>query len=223
MKKHHLSAMLMLFVPLAHADGTIALDPVSLQVVDAASGEPVKDVVVVISYPVWREAGRSLVHGPWYEQSDDLRVAEALTDAGGRAAFEGASVEAPDSDLYLRHDVPWILVYKAGYQPLRLVETPRNDNYKGVMDMPAHVQSRFEGMVIRLEAEPAGGLTDVNVNQAVGFIEGDFRLTENCRWSRMPTLLESLTQAAVSRPRLQERLKHLSLDSLFCIQKPAPQ
>lgn len=196
--------------------GDIALDSIQLTVVDARSGKPVEGAVVAVTYPVYYEAGRNLHEGPWYEQSGDLYIAETLTSANGEAAFPAVDVEAPPPGRYVRHDVPLLLVYKAGYQPSLLTEEPRNDNYKGVMPPPARIASSLDGDTVRLEPEPAGGLTEINVNQAAGFLEGQFRTTASCRWMRMPRLLDALSAAARTRPALGKRLEHVTGDRKQC-------
>lgn len=191
----------------------IQVDPVTVRVVDAETGSPIAGAVAAIAYPVYVESGRNW-HGPHYEQSEDLHIAEAMTDANGTATFKAFTADPPPRGSYLRHDVPLLLIYKAGYQPARVTEEPRNDNYKGVMDVPAAISSRFasEGVTVKLQHEQQEGLTEVNLNQAVGFMEGFLPRTGSCRWMRFPTLRTVLEQAAKTRRQLSKRLEMATSD-----------
>lgn len=197
----------------------IQIDPVTVRVVDAETGSPVAGAVVAVAYPVYVESGRNW-HGPHYEQSGDLHIAEAITDADGIATFEAFTADPPPHGSYLAHDVPLLLIYKAGYQPARVTEEPRNDNYKGVMDVPSAITSRFasEGATVKLQHEQREGLTEVNRNQAVGFMEGFLPKTGSCRWRRFPTLRTALEQSAKTRPLLRSRLEMATSDPACAMQ-----
>lgn len=203
----------------ACADSEVALDSVEITVVDAATGEPVAGAVVAIAWPVYEKAGSNLHEGDWYQQSGDLFLGETVTARDGTASFAATKVAVPPGGSLLRHDSPHLLVYREGYQPLQLFDEPRTDYYKGVMDMPDAIETSFHGSVARLERAPAEGLSEHNIQVALGFLQGFFDMRSNCRWTHFPELVERLKATSQTHELLAKRM-HWILADRDCIKVP---
>lgn len=204
--------LLLIMVPAIAAASGIRIDPVSITVLDAETGEPIEGAIVAVTYPVFVQDGWNFHQGAWYEQSGDLHPGETTTSATGRASFEALYVDSPSGDTFIRTHVPMLLVYKEGYQPLFLAEDQRPEDYEYVMEMPERISSSFDGSPVHLLPEPPDGLTGMNVGQAMMFMT-DMSLRTACEWTKFPQLLARLEAAAQTRPRLAKRLRFATSDS----------
>lgn len=155
-------------------------EPIEAWIVDADNAQPIKDVVVVAH---WQQKGGM-------EGGNDvgqLMVMEAVTDEKGRFSFPGWGPK-----LILKGRIqdarPRLLIFKTGYQPLRLSNTVVSDYGYGIV-----LKSEWNGRTIKLgkaAVDPENRLWEFRLfNNALLTVTDDYKA---CEWKKIPNMLREI-------------------------------
>jgi hypothetical protein len=163
--------------------------PISAKVVDADSGEPLEDVIVVVKWEyeyLRREISESRGHGTF-------EFAETMTDKNGEFVFPGWGPKEVPRDApgraFLGPDVPLLAFFKPGY----VYEVKGNSLETAYLDDRNYVGdpvrgSIWDGKVIGLKKRGSKIGTYIARLQNPGGLPG----WVNCNWERIPRMLSAL-------------------------------
>ena len=159
---------------------TYQFAPTEARVVDAETGKPIEGVVVTANW----ELVKGSLDGPRYY--GQLEVKETVTDANGRFAFEGFSME-DSSGAELRESDPQVIVFKAGYEYQRFT----NDYREGGAGMTRQYRTAaVNGKIVKLkrfllEPRPIYGAY-------FGLDTRLEKLVNDCYWKKIPIAIDAM-------------------------------
>lgn len=167
--------------------------PMEARVVDADSGQPLPDVIVVAHW--------ALRFGLEGGDSADLQVLETVTDRDGRFAFPGWGPEgvpsAFPSGARMASTAPSLILFKRGYEPRWIsnsVKSPgANASPASEWDGTRIALRRFEGDAAVYALALSSVLTGVSYG--------------GCGWQRIPRMIVALN-AEAERLRREGRVPH---------------
>jgi hypothetical protein len=140
-----------LLATLSACSNTYRAPEISAQVVDAETGLPIEDAVVLLSWQSRQNsfAGHGIIEGL-------IQVVEVLTDANGMFTSPAWGPKKDPHSGFADRYQPNITVFKSGY----LLGQFDNDDYKGYgkieYDFPSELKSKWDGKVLALEALSGG-------------------------------------------------------------------
>lgn len=187
--------LLSLFVGLAGCSKPWRSDAIEAQVVDAISGAPVADAIVLVSWELKGMEGYPQGH---------LAVFERVTDTQGRFQTPAWGPKWPPFFTDVRHDVR---VFKNGYEPLRLVAFKNAPGNPHVHGQALRLQ-RFEGSA----SDRAERMDTFWSSLQVGF-------AIRCEQRMAPRLFQALVQLRREFDAAGIR-SSLPLDSALCHTEP---
>ena len=163
--------------------------PIAAQVVDADSGEPLEDVIVVVKWEFdYIPPGISEHRG-----FGTFEFAEAVTNKNGEFMFPGWGPKAVPSDTpsraFMSPNNPTIALFKPGY----LYEVKNNPLQTAYLDDRNYIgdpvrHSTWNGKVIRLKRKSGDTSSYVARLQSPGGLPGG----GSCNWERIPRMLSAL-------------------------------
>lgn len=178
--------LLAIFLPacLAACSNSWESDAIAARVVDASTGAPVADAIVVVN---WELRGG-------YEgyPSGQLAIFERLTDAQGAFDTPAWGPKKTSSSLILDGDQPLVHVFKPGYEPLTVhnfVNAPGQDFARA----QRRISPQVNGQTLRLRPftaslhEYSGHLNDF-WNPLTSMV------SVTCDWRAAPRLFAALSQ-----------------------------
>lgn len=180
--------------------------PVTLKVVDEASGMPLEGVIATANWELVTGsiAGGSVVRG-------QMKVLETLSDRDGMVRFPAWGPERNVHGGHIEAKDPQIFLYKRGYPPVRL----NNFNKYGVVTRPdlpewfsrdALRVSIWDGDTIFLSKTRSG--KQAYLQASPGGMESGLHFAfhdRSCEWKRIPRMTQVLLEEkAVIRPQLNE-------------------
>jgi hypothetical protein len=156
---------------------TYQFDPIEAWVVDAETGKPIEGAVVTANW----ELVKGSLDGPRY--FGQLEVKETVTDKNGRFYFDGFSKE-DTSGAELRDSDPQIIVFKAGYEFQRFVNTYQ-DGGAGLKKLRR--TAAVNGKTVRLEKLV---LYPKSIDGAYFGLNSRLeRLIDDCHWRKIPNAI----------------------------------
>jgi hypothetical protein len=191
---------------LAGATNAVALSysarPISAQVIDAESKEPLADVIVLVLWDLEDIRGGG---------GDVLRIEETVGDQRGHFAFAGWGPQkvpaSPDGRLWrLDTEQPILYLFKLGYR-LKVVTNYPDMRPLGNPTWTGDPVRASEWNGKQIELQRFDGTGDQYVN-ALSSAAGRLPIQE-CRWAQVPRLTAALVRARESAPEQRRIINSL--------------
>ncbi len=196
------------FVTLSSCAVTYQFDPIEAWVVDAETGKPIEGAVVTANW----ELVKGSLDGPRY--FGQLEVKETVTDKSGRFFFGGFSKE-DKSGAELRDSDPQIIVFKAGYEFQRFVNTYR-DGGAGLKRTQRTAEVNGKRVQLR-PMQTDGRSLDRSHSDLIGRlgfvtqVMPGLRETERCYWQQIPQMILETNR----QEQLMRKMGIKNISSLF--------
>ena len=178
-------------LPLAACANTLtySAEPITAQVIDADTQQPIKGVVVTANWQL--EEGTFGGNVP----AGQLMVMESVTDNEGKFSFPAwGPKRAPKGHLVA--DDPQLLLFKSGYEYRRL-----NNPYSSDRELRLRPVRRsvWNGRVIMLK--PFGGSPDAYAKH-LSFMPLSWAYNgDDCEWKKIPQLVAAVNKQAIAFQR----------------------
>ena len=162
---------------------TYQFAPIEAWVVDAETGKPIAGVVVTANW----ELVKGSLDGPRYY--GQLEVKETVTDANGRFAFDGFSME-DSSGAELRESDPQVIVFKAGYEYQRFT----NDYRDGGAGMTRQYRTAaVNGKTVKLLSMLSPEANKLKRSSAYFGLDTRIeKLVRDCHWKKIPRTIVAM-------------------------------
>jgi len=149
-------------------------DAIEAQVVDASTGAPVADAVVLVNWQIKGMEGYPM---------GQLAIFERVTDAQGRFQTPDWGPKRPPFFTTVDNSDPTVRIFKKGYEPLVIIKSNNAPGSPHVHGQTLRLR-RFEGDLSDYSQQMSIFWNPLNVNLVIG----------RCEWRAAPQLFQALVQ-----------------------------
>lgn len=169
-----LCLLLALFASLAGCSKAWQSDAIEAQVVDASTGAPMADAIVLVNWQIKGMEGYPM---------KQLAIFERVSDVHGRFQTPAWGPKRPPFFTMVDNSDPTVRIYKKGYEPLVIIKSNNAPGSPHVHGQTLRLR-RFEGDLNDYSQQMCVFWNPLDVNLVIG----------RCEWRAAPLLFQALAQ-----------------------------